>query len=421
MFTRENTGAPARSQLNRLLHELGKNVADGKKTWRRSMETLRSVVDLCELDLIFLPMKVLSAMTSRIWNFSAGPAVLPEVVLEEAKENLLSLGKTGIGICEHSHRGKPFMAVAAEAEALCRELAGIPANYRVLFLQGGASLQFSMVPMNLLSSGQTADYLVTGSWSEKALQEAKPFGTTHVACTSKDGNYNYIPKKVSYSTSPRYVHFTSNNTIFGTQFASEPSGFAADVPLICDASSDIFSRPLDISKYDLIYAGAQKNLGPSGVTLVIIRDDLVQQGKKDLPTMLQYRTHAENESMYNTPPTFGIYLMLLVFRWIKAQGGLNAMETKNRSKASILYDYLGQSGMFRTTAVADSRSLMNVTFVTGDENRDNAFIKASEAAGFSGLKGHRSVGGMRASIYNAFPSEGVAALVNFMKDFEAKG
>lgn len=359
-------------------------------------------------------------MTDRIFNFSAGPAVLPECVLKEAAENLLSLGSTGIGICEHSHRGKPFMAVAAEAEALCREIAGIPDNYKVLFLQGGASLQFSMVPMNLLGADQTADYLVTGAWSEKAIKAAKEFGKTHSACSSKDGNFNYIPGEVTYSDNPRYVHFTSNNTIFGTQFATEPAGFSQDAFLVCDASSDIFSRPIDVKKYGIIYAGAQKNLGPSGVTLVIIRDDLVQSAASDIPVMLQYRTHAENESMYNTPPTFGIYLMMLVFRWIKSNGGLTAMEERNKAKAGRLYDYLQGSSLFKATAREDSRSLMNVTFVTGDEARDSAFIKAAEAAGFSGLKGHRSVGGMRASIYNAFPAEGVDALLQFMTDFEAK-
>jgi phosphoserine aminotransferase len=358
-------------------------------------------------------------MTRRIWNFSAGPAVLPETVLEEARENLLSLGNTGVGICEHSHRGKPFMAVAAEAEALCRELAGIPDDYAVLFLQGGASLQFSMVPMNLLPADRTADYLITGMWAEKALKEAKSVGKTHVACTSKDANFNYIPESCSYSDNPAYVHFTSNNTIFGTQFQSEPVGIPGSAFLVCDASSDIFSRPIDIRKYGLIYAGAQKNLGPSGVTLVIMRKDLVEAGNKNLATMLQYRTHAENESMYNTPPTFGIYLMMLVFRWIKAQGGLAAMETRNKAKAAVLYDYLKSSSLFRSTAKPGSGSQMNVTFVTGNEDKDNAFVKAAEAKGFSGLKGHRSVGGMRASIYNAFPPEGVEALVQFMKHFEA--
>ena len=358
-------------------------------------------------------------MTRRIWNFSAGPAVLPESVLEEARENLLSLGTTGIGICEHSHRGKPFMAVAAEAESLCRELAGIPDDYAVLFLQGGASLQFSMVPMNFLTPERTADYLVTGMWSEKALKEAKALGKVHTACSSKDQNFSYIPEGAAYSDSPVYVHFTSNNTIFGTQFRSEPVGIPGDAFLVCDASSDIFSRPIDIRKYGLIYAGAQKNLGPSGVTLVIVRKDLVETGSKSPATMLQYRTHAENESMYNTPPTFGIYLMMLVFRWIRQHGGLQGMETRNQAKAKVLYDYLEQSALFRATARSDSRSLMNVTFVTGDEERDNAFVKKAEAAGFSGLKGHRSVGGMRASIYNAFPPAGVEALVQFMKDFEA--
>lgn len=358
-------------------------------------------------------------MTHRIWNFSAGPAVLPESVLEEARDNLLSLGKTGIGICEHSHRGKPFMAIAAEAESLCRELAGIPDDYAVLFLQGGASLQFSMVPMNFLSSERTADYLITGMWAEKAAKEAKSSGTVHSACSSRDANFSYIPSTCQYSSNPVYVHFTSNNTIFGTQFPAEPEGLPEQSFLVCDASSDIFSRPLDIRRYGLIYAGAQKNLGPSGVTLVIVRRDLVEAGNRALPTMLQYRTHAENESMYNTPPTFGIYLMLLVFRWLKAHGGLAAMQVRNREKAQLLYDYLDSSALFRPTARPDSRSLMNVTFVTGSEERDNAFVKQAEAAGFSGLKGHRSVGGMRASIYNAFPADGVRALVQFLKDFEA--
>lgn len=358
-------------------------------------------------------------MTSRIWNFSAGPAVLPVSVLEEARENLLSLGNTGVGICEHSHRGKPFMAIAAEAEALCRELAGIPDDYAVLFLQGGASLQFSMVPMNFLPADRTADYLITGIWAEKALKEAKSCGQTHVACTSKDANFNYIPDSCSFSDNPAYVHFTSNNTIFGTQFQTEPANIPGSSFLVCDASSDIFSRPLNIRKYGLIYAGAQKNLGPSGVTLVIVRKDLVEAGNKNLATMLQYKTHAENESMYNTPPTFGIYLMMLVFRWIKANGGLAAMETYNKAKAAKLYDYLQTSGLFKSTTKPGSGSMMNVTFVTGNEDKDNSFVKAAEAKGFSGLKGHRSVGGMRASIYNAFPPEGVDALVQFMKDFEA--
>lgn len=358
-------------------------------------------------------------MTDRIWNFSAGPAVLPESVLEEARDNLLSLNGTGVGICEHSHRGKPFVGVAEEAEALCRELASIPDNYRVLFLQGGASSQFAMVPMNFLASDQTADYLVTGSWSKKAIKEAALFGTAHTACSSEDTTFNYIPKEVNYSDAPRYVHYTSNNTIYGTQFATEPNGYSNDAFLVCDASSDIFSRPVDVSKYGIIYAGAQKNLGPSGVTLVIIRDDILESGRTDLPSMHQYRTHANAGSMYNTPPTFGIYLMMLVFRWIKANGGLSAMQERNEAKAQKLYSFLDSSSFYQPTAATDSRSRMNITFVTGDAEKDAAFISQAEAQGFSALKGHRSVGGMRASIYNAFPAEGVDALIAFMKDFEA--
>jgi len=358
-------------------------------------------------------------MTKRIWNFSAGPAVLPEDVLSEAKENLLSLGSTGIGILEHSHRGKAFLAVYEEAEALCREVGNIPANYKVLFLQGGASLQFAMIPMNFLTPDTTADYLVTGAWSEKAIEEANRFGKTHVACSSQDRNYCYIPKQCAFSEKPAYIHYTSNNTIFGTQFAAIPQT-PAGVDLICDASSDIFSRPWDVSRHALIYAGAQKNLGPAGVTLVIIRDDLIERGPKSPATMLQYRTHAKNESMYNTPPTFAIFLMKLVLNWIKQQGGLSAVEARNVRKADKLYAYLDQSKLFRPTADRDSRSRMNVTFVTGNPDLDAKFCSAATKAGFDGLKGHRSVGGMRASIYNAFPEPGVDALIAFLKQFEAE-
>jgi len=358
-------------------------------------------------------------MTQRIHNFSAGPAVLPVEVLEEARENLLSLGTTGIGIMEHSHRGKAYMAVHEECEALCRELAGIPNDYHVLFLQGGASLQFSMVPMNLLGPGATADYLVTGVWSQKAVAEARRCGNVHVACSSEDRNFCYIPKSCTNSVNPAYVHFTSNNTIFGTQFATEPATPAA-VPLICDASSDIFSRPIPIAKYALIYAGAQKNLGPSGVTLVIIRNDLVARGPKELATMLQYRTYADDHSLYNTPPTFGIYVMGLVFKWNKKQGGLAAIERVNREKAGKLYRYLDESKRFRATADRDSRSQMNVTFVTGDAALDDKFVAQAKKRGLDGLKGHRSVGGMRASLYNAFPPAGVDALIDVMREFEAQ-
>ncbi|QDT91962.1 3-phosphoserine/phosphohydroxythreonine transaminase [Gimesia algae] len=356
-------------------------------------------------------------MTERIYNFSAGPAALPLPVLEQAQQDLISLGDTGIGVLEHSHRSKAFLAVYEEAEALVRELASIPENYKVLFLQGGASSQFFMIPMNLLKKDQTADYLVTGSWSKKAVKEAKSFGNVNVACSSEDKNFSYIPEEVSLSENPAYVHFTSNNTIYGTEFATEPT-VPAGVPLICDASSDIFSRPLDISKYGIVYAGAQKNLGPSGVTLVIIRDDLIEQGPTDIPTMLQYRTHSEAGSMYNTPPTFGIYVLGQVLRWLKEQGGLAAIQEKNQSKAGKLYGYLEQSKLFNATAAKQDRSLMNVTFVTGDADLDAQFIAKATAAGLDGLKGHRSVGGMRASIYNAFPEAGVDKLLEMMNQFE---
>lgn len=355
-------------------------------------------------------------MPQRIFNFSAGPAVLPVEVLEEAREALISLGDTGIGILEHSHRGKAFMAVYDETEALCREIGNIPSNYKVLFLQGGASAQFFMLPMNLLKPDATADYLLTGAWSQAAVKEAQKFGRVNIACSSEDKNFSYIPQQVNWTAGAAYAHFTSNNTIFGTQFAAPPD-YSGDC-LIVDASSDIYSRPIDVSKYGVIYAGAQKNLGPSGTTLVIMREDIVERGPSDLPTMLQYRTHAKSQSMYNTPPTFGIYLMGLVFKWIKKQGGLAAMETINREKALKLYRYLDGSRVFKATAEPKSRSMMNVTFVTGNSELDDKFIKISQKAGLDGLKGHRSVGGMRASIYNAFPSEGVDALIEVMRSFE---
>jgi phosphoserine aminotransferase len=357
-------------------------------------------------------------MTARIWNLSAGPAILPESVLAEAQEALLSLSNTGVGVCEHSHRGKTFVRVAEEAEALCRELAGIPDNYRVLFLQGGASTQFGMIPMNFLTADSTADYINTGAWSKKAIKEARLFGNVNVASTSEDKNFSVIPDSHAFSEQPRYVHYTSNNTIFGTQFMTAPSGFSDDAFLVCDASSDIFSRPIDVSKYGIIYAGAQKNLGPSGVTLVIIRDDLVESGNDQLTSMFQYRSHAAADSMFNTPPTFGIYLMMLVFRWIRDNGGLAGMQARNRDKAARLYSAIDRSSLFQATAEVSSRSQMNVTFVTGDADRDAQFIEAATAAGFNAIKGHRSVGGMRASIYNAFPVEGVDALIQFMEDFE---
>jgi phosphoserine aminotransferase len=358
-------------------------------------------------------------MTDRIHNFSAGPATLPEPVLRKAQEAIWNVAGSGIGIMEHSHRGKVFDRIIAEAEQACRSLAGIPDDYRVLFLQGGASLQFAMVPMNLLGADRTADYLVTGVWSQKAVKEAKPIGKIHIAATSEATNFDRIPKpqEIRYSPSPAYVHITTNNTIFGTQWRTEPA-VPNGVPLIADTSSDMYSRPLDIRKYGIVYAGAQKNLGPSGVVLVIIRNDLVEAGAKTLPTMLQYRTHAAENSLYNTPPTFGIYVMGEVFKWIQSQGGLKAMAEHNESKARLLYDYLDNSEFFRGTAQPDSRSVMNVCFRGPSEELETKFISEATKRGLDGLKGHRSVGGMRASIYNACSLQSVQALVSFMKEFE---
>ncbi|HET7111480.1 MAG TPA: 3-phosphoserine/phosphohydroxythreonine transaminase [Gemmatimonadales bacterium] len=358
-------------------------------------------------------------MSERIFNFSAGPAVLPESVLKNAQRDIWNVRDSGIGIMEHSHRGKVFDAIINEAEANCRELAGISDDYHVLFLQGGASLQFAMVPMNFLPKGGTADYLVTGVWAEKAVKEAQMLGTVHEAASSADRQHCYIPgaSAIRYSDKPAYVHFTSNNTIYGTQWKGEPAP-PAGVPLICDASSDIYSRPVDVSRYGMIYAGAQKNLGPSGVVLVIIRKDLVDAGSSELPTMLQYRTAAKAKSLYNTPPTFGIYVMGEVFKWIKDGGGLKAMAEHNSAKAALLYDFLDNSSFYHGTADKDSRSLMNVCFRSPSAELDTAFLEGAGKRKLSGLKGHRSVGGMRASIYNAMPRAGVEALVTYMKDFE---
>lgn len=359
-------------------------------------------------------------MSDRIYNFSAGPATLPEPVLKQAQRDLWNIADSGIGIAEHSHRGAVFSKIIEETEANCRKLAGIPDRYKVLFLPGGASTQFFMIPMNLLSEGRTADYINTGAWSKKAIAEAEKLGNTHIAGTSEDANFNYVPKQdqLSFSNDPAYVHFTSNNTIFGTQWSTEPNQPGA-APLICDSSSDIFSRPFDIAKYGMIYAGSQKNLGPAGVTLVIIRDDLVAAGPVTLPTMLQYRTHADKGSLYNTPPVLPIYMLGEVVKWILDFGGLGAMAEYNRDKAAILYDYLGNTDFFRTTAEPDSRSLMNVTFRGPSAELDKKFLAEAGAGGFSGLKGHRSVGGMRASIYNAFPRAGCEKLVGFLGEFES--
>jgi phosphoserine aminotransferase len=357
-------------------------------------------------------------MTDRIYNFSAGPAVLPEPVLRKAQEAIWNVAGSGIGIMEHSHRGKVFDRILDEAEAACRSLAGITDDYSVLFLQGGASLQFSMVPMNLLPSGRTADYLLTGVWAQKAVKEAKILGrNVHIAASSEATSFDRIPNEIEYSSNPAYVHLTTNNTIYGTQWRNEPA-VPDGVPIVADTSSDMYSRPLDLRKYGLVYAGAQKNLGPSGVVLVIVRKDLVEAGPKTLPTMLQYRTFAAEKSLYNTPPTFGIYIMGEVFKWIRAQGGLAAMAEYNASKAGLLYDYVDSSDFFRGTVQPDSRSLMNVCFRAPTEELENRFIAEATKRGLDGLKGHRSVGGMRASIYNACPRPAVEALVEFMKEFE---
>jgi phosphoserine aminotransferase len=356
--------------------------------------------------------------TQRIYNFSAGPAVLPIPVLEEAQRDLVALPGVGMSILEVSHRSSTFEAILARTEADVRRLGNVPSSYKVLFLQGGASLQFSMVPMNLLTGGSIADYIITGGWAQKALKEAQRVGTVNVAASTESENFARLPRpdELKLTANAAYVHFTTNNTLFGTQWKQPPS--VGDVPLVADASSDIFSRPIDVPRYGLIYAGAQKNLGPSGVTLVIIRDDLLSRSAKSLPTMLNYAVQAENGSMYNTPNTFGIYLMGLVVKWAIGQGGLGEMARRNERKAATLYAEIDRSGFYRGTATSDARSLMNVTFRLPSEELEKAFVKQSTAAGLDGLKGHRSVGGMRASIYNAFPEDGIETLVEFMREFE---
>lgn len=359
-----------------------------------------------------------SKATERIFNFGAGPAVLPEPVLEEAQRDLLSLPGVGMSILEISHRSKTFEEILGAAEADIRRLASIPPNYRVLFLQGGASLQFSMVPMNLLATDRSADYVVTGSWSKKAVKEAQKVGMISIAASTEAEGFSRIPEQSELRLDPEasYVHFTTNNTIYGTEWAREPE--VGRVPLVADASSDVFSRPIDIGKYALIYAGAQKNLGPAGVTLVILRDDLLERIPKGLPTMLDYSTHAQNGSLYNTPPVFAIYLVRLVAKWLVAEGGLEEIGRRNSEKAAILYGALDSSGGFyRPHAKPGSRSNMNVTFRLPSEELEMQFLAEAGKHGFSGLKGHRSVGGIRASIYNAFPKNGVEALVSFLNEF----
>jgi phosphoserine aminotransferase len=362
----------------------------------------------------------MATTTQRVFNFSAGPAVLPVSVLEEAQRDLVSLPGVGMSILEISHRSKTFESILAKTEQDIRTLGNVPSNYKVLFLQGGASMQFSMVPLNLLTEGTTADYIITGGWSQKALKEAKRVGAVNVAATTESENFKRVPRQDEITLTPNaaYVHMTTNNTLFGTEWAQEPH--VGTVPLVADTSSDMFSRPIDVSKYGLIYAGAQKNLGPSGVTLVIVREDLLQRSSKSLHTMMNYAVHAENGSMYNTPPCFGIYLMGLVMKWAIAEGGLVAVGARNERKASKLYAEIDRTGFYRGHAEKGSRSRMNITFRLPSEELESKFVKESTAAGLDGLKGHRSVGGLRASIYNAFPEEGVDALVSFMQEFERK-
>lgn len=355
----------------------------------------------------------------RIYNFSAGPAVLPEEVLKEAQENLFSLPGVGMSVLEISHRSKVYDAIHLQAKQDLAELMGLTDDYALLFLQGGASLQFSMVPLNLMPPVNKADYIVTGSWSKKAVKEAKRVGTVNIAASTESENFVRIPKQDELKLDPEaaYVHFTSNNTIYGTEWHTEPE--VGNVPLVCDASSDFMHKKTDISKYALIYAGAQKNLGPAGVTVVIIRKDLLARSQDSLYTMLNYKTHVENDSLYNTINVFGVYIIGLVAKWLKKNGGLDAMYERNKEKAALLYKCIDESGGFyKGHALPDSRSLMNVTFRLPSEELEKKLISEATKAGFDGLKGHRSVGGLRASIYNAFPKKGVEDLVSFMKEFQ---
>jgi len=359
-------------------------------------------------------------MTERIHNFSAGPAVLPVSVLEEAQRDMLSLPGVGMSVMEISHRSKTFDEIINRAESGLRKLLGIPENYQVLFLQGGASLQFSMVPMNFLPPDGSADYIITGSWGKKAVKEAKRAGVANVAATMADGGFTRVPSndEIKLDQKAAYVHITTNETIEGVEWKREPE--VGEVPLVADASSDILSHPIPVDKYALIYAGAQKNMGPSGVTLVIMRDDLLKRIPDGLHTMLDYRTHVENRSLYNTPNTWGIYIISLVTKWLLEKGGLEAMHRENEAKAQVIYDAVDATEFYRGHADADSRSIMNVTFRLPSEELEKKFGVEATAEGLDGLKGHRSVGGIRASIYNALPLVAVEALVAFMKEFEKK-
>lgn len=357
---------------------------------------------------------------ARVYNFSAGPAVLPEEVLERARAEMLDCHGSGMSVMEMSHRGKEFVAIAQKAEADLRRILGIPSSYKVLFLQGGASLQFAMVPLNLLGDKGRADYVNTGEWSKKAIGEAKRHGQISLAADAASSKYAHVPAQNEWQLNPAaaYVHYTPNETIGGVEFHWVPETGA--VPLVADMSSTILSRPIDVSRYGVIYAGAQKNIGPAGLTIVIVREDLLGHAGASVPAMLSYKTHADNESMYNTPPTYAWYIAGLVFEWIDRQGGLIALGERNRRKADKLYHAIDASGFYRNPVAKDCRSWMNVPFTLADPSLDDAFLKEAKGEGLVTLKGHRSVGGMRASIYNAMPEAGVDALVQFMREFERK-
>ncbi len=358
---------------------------------------------------------------ARVYNFSAGPSMLPKSVLKKAADEMLDYQGSGQSVMEMSHRSKTYQAIIDGCEALLREVMGIPDNYKVLFLQGGASSQFAMLPLNLMNGSGKADFVVTGQWANKAYQEASRYGDAHVVASSKDKTFTYIPKldPAAFTPGADYFHICMNNTIYGTRYTTLPD--TGKVPLVADISSCILSEPIDVSKFGVLYAGAQKNMGPAGLTVVIIREDLIGHARDITPTMFNYQIHADNGSMYNTPPCYAIYIAKLVLEWLRDEmGGLEKMKAYNEKKAAVLYDFLDSSKLFRGTVVKEDRSLMNVPFVTGDEELDAKFVKAASAAGFVNLKGHRTVGGMRASIYNAMPIEGVEKLVDFMKTFEAE-
>ena len=357
---------------------------------------------------------------ARVYNYSAGPAVLPEEVLQEAADEMLDYRGTGMSVMEMSHRSKAYDTIIKEAEADLRELMNIPDNYKVLFLQGGASQQFAMIPMNLMKN-RVADYIVTGQWAKKAYQEASLYGKANKIASSEDKTFSYIPdcSDLPISEDADYVYICENNTIYGTKFKTLPN--TKGKPLVADVSSCFLSEPVDVTKYGVIYGGVQKNIGPAGVVIVIIREDLITEDVlPGTPTMLRYKIHADADSLYNTPPAYGIYICGKVFKWLKKMGGLEAMKERNEKKAKILYDYLDESKLFKGTVRKEDRSLMNVPFITGNEELDAKFVKEAKEAGFENLKGHRTVGGMRASIYNAMPIEGVEKLVEFMKKFEAE-